>query len=35
MKKSCRKCAPNDSPKPLFNFGKKPKAAIACHKKFF
>ena len=34
MEKSCRKCAPNGSPRPLFNFGKWPKTAIAC-KKFF
>ena len=34
MKKSCRKCAPQASPRPLFNFSKYPKTDIAC-KKFF
>ena len=34
MEKSCRKCAPKASPRPLFYFGKQPKTAIAC-KKFF
>ena len=34
MEKSCRKYAPNASPRPLFYFGKQPKTAIAC-KKFF
>ena len=34
MKKSCRKCAPKASPRPLFYFGKQHKTAIAC-KKFF
>ena len=34
MEKSCRKFTPNASPRPLFNFGKIPKTAIAC-KKFF
>ena len=29
MEKSCRKCAPKASPRPLFNFGKYPKTAIA------
>ena len=30
--KSCRKCAPKESP--LLNFAKKPKTAIACTKLF-
>ena len=30
MEKSCRKCAPEVNPKLLFNFGEKPKTAIAC-----
>ena len=34
MEKSCRKCAPKASPRPLFYFGKQPKTATAC-KKFF
>ena len=34
MEKSCKKCAPKASPRPLFYFGKQPKTAIAC-KKFF
>ena len=34
MEKSCRKCAIKASPRPLFNFDKYPKTAIAC-KKFF
>ena len=28
MEKSCRKCAPKASPRPLFNFGKQPKTAL-------
>ena len=32
--KSCRKCVPNASPRPLFYFGKEPKTAIACKKLF-
>ena len=32
--KSCRKCAVKAIPRPLYNFGKEPKTAIAC-KKFF
>ena len=34
MEKSCKKCAPKGSPRPLFSFDEQPKAAIAC-KKFF
>ena len=34
MEKSCRKYAPNASPRLTFNFGKWPKRGIAC-KKFF
>ena len=34
MEKSCKRCAPKASPRPIFNFGKQPKTAIAC-KKFF
>ena len=34
MGKSCRKCAPNASPRSLCNFGKQPKTAIACKKLF-
>ena len=34
MEKSCRKCAPKASPRPLSNFGKQTKTANAC-KKFF
>ena len=34
MEKSCRKCAPKTSPRPLFYFGKQPKTAIACKKLF-
>ena len=34
MEKTCRKCTPKASPRPLFYFGKQPKTAIAC-KKFF
>ena len=34
MKKSCRKCAPNASPRPLLNFGKSSKTAFV-YKKFF
>ena len=34
MEKSCRKCAPKATPRPLFYFGKQPKTAIVC-KKFF
>ena len=34
MEKSCRKYAANVSPRPLYNFGKKPKTAIASKKKF-
>ena len=34
MEKSCGKCAPNASPRPLFYFGKQPKIAIACKKLF-
>ena len=32
MEKSCRKCARIASPRPLINFGKSPKTAIACDK---
>ena len=32
--KSCRKCAPKASPRPLYNFGQQPKTAIACQKFF-
>ena len=34
MEKSCRKCAPNARPRPLFYFGNQPKTAIACKKLF-
>ena len=34
MEKSCRKCAPTDSKRPLFNFAIKAKTAIACKKLF-
>ena len=34
MKKPCRKCAPKVNSRPLFNFIKQPKTAIAC-KEFF
>ena len=34
MEKLYRKCVSKASPRPLFNFGKQPKTAIAC-KKFF
>ena len=34
MERSCRKCTPKASPRPLFNLGKYPKTATAC-KKFF
>ena len=34
MEKSCRKCAPNASPRSLFYFGKQLKTAIACTKFF-
>ena len=34
IEKSCRKYAAKASPRPLYNFGKQPKTAIAC-KKFF
>ena len=34
MEKSCRKCEPKASPRPLFYFGKQPKTAIACRKLF-
>ena len=34
MEKSCRKCAPKGSPRPLFNFGEKPKTPIPCKKIF-
>ena len=34
MEKPCRKCALKASPRPLFDFDKQPKTAIAC-KKFF
>ena len=30
MEKSCRKYAPNASPRPLFYLGKQPKTAIGC-----
>ena len=30
MEKSCRKCKPKASPRPLFDFGEKPKTATAC-----
>ena len=32
--KSCRKCAPKASLRPLFHSGKQPKTAIACKKLF-
>ena len=32
MEKSCKKCAPKASPRPLFNFGKKPQIAIVYEK---
>ena len=34
MAKVCRKCAPSDSPKPLFDFVKNPKKASPCQKLF-
>ena len=34
MEKSCRKCAPKVSPRPLFNFGKRNRTAITCRKVF-
>ena len=34
MEKSCRKCAPKASLKPLVNFGKELKTAMACKKSF-
>ena len=34
MEKSCRKCVPKAIPRRLFNFGKEPKAAIACNRLF-
>ena len=37
MEKLCRKCAPKASPRPLFNFGKRPKTPIMrlCMKLFY
>ena len=35
MEKSYRKCAPKANPRPLFNFVKQPKTAIACKKLFW
>ena len=32
IEKSCKKCAPKDSPRPLFHFDKQLKIAIACNK---
>ena len=32
IEKSCRKCATKASPRPRYNFGKKPKTVIACKK---
>ena len=32
MEKPCRKFSPKASPRPLFYFGKQPKAAITCKK---
>ena len=32
MKKSCRKCAPKASPRPLFYYGKQPKIVMVCIK---
>ena len=32
MEKSWRKCAPKANPRPLFNFAKQPRPAIACNK---
>ena len=34
MEKSCGKYAAKASPRPLYNFGKLPKSAIACKKCF-
>ena len=34
MEKWCWKCAPKAGPRPLFNFGKWPKAAIVWKKLF-
>ena len=34
MEKSCRKCAPKGSPRPLFNFGEWQKTPIPCKKIF-
>ena len=35
MEKLYRKCAPKASPRPIFNFCKKPKTAIAYKKLFY
>ena len=35
MKKSCRKCAPKVSPRPLSNFGQKPKTATVYARNHF
>ena len=32
IEKSCRKYAAKASPRPVYNFGKQPKTAIACKK---
>ena len=34
IEKSCRKCAVKASPRPLYNFDKQPKTAVACKKLF-
>ena len=34
IEKSCKKCAAKASPRPLYNFGEKPKTAIACKNYF-
>ena len=34
MEKSCRKCAPKASPRPLFNFAKYSKTTITFKKSF-
>ena len=34
IEKSCRKCAAKASPRPIYNFGKQPKTAIASRNYF-
>ena len=35
MKKPCKKCASKPNSRPIFNFGKEPKTAIACEEFFY